>query len=74
MFLKLFSIVVVFFLVIFSIVAGTILLTALMTFVLPGHGAFVFSVGLSVRQLQLALLGVALVAVAVFFFRHRRRD
>jgi LPXTG-motif cell wall-anchored protein len=74
MFLKLFSIVVVLLLVIFSILAGTILLTGLMPFVLPGNGAFAFSGGLSVRQLQLALLGVALVAVAIFFFRHRRRD
>jgi len=74
MFPKLFNFAVVFFLVIFSIVAGAVLLTGVITLLRPGPGVFAISGGVSVGHLQVALIAVALVAVAIFFFRHRRKD
>ena len=76
MFLKLFNFATVFFLVIFSILGGAVLMTGLMSLIRPrgGGGVFAVSGGLSVRQLQFALVGVALVAVALFVLRRWRKD
>jgi LPXTG-motif cell wall-anchored protein len=71
---KLFKSAVVLFLIVFSIAGGALLLKGLMTILRPNAGIFAFSGGVSVRELQFTLIGVALVALAIFVLRRVRRD